>query len=71
MPFSEKKWLTTEKVTTSNEVQKRTEKFTTSKEVVKSTDEAHKRTDNLTKNWGCWQRYWKIGIYERGSGQNT
>ena len=37
--LSENKLLTTKKVTTSYEVQKRTEKFTTSEEVVKGIDE--------------------------------
>ena len=49
-PLSEKKLLTTEKVTTSDEVHNITEKFTTSEEVVKGTDEVHKLTDNITKN---------------------
>ena len=49
-PLSEKKLLTTEKFTTSDEVHKRTEKFTTSDEVVKGTDEVHKRTDNIKTN---------------------
>ena len=49
-PLSEKTLLTTEKVTTSGEVQKRTYKITTSEEVVKGTDEFHKRTYNITTN---------------------
>ena len=49
-PLSEKKVLTTEKVTTSDEVQKLTEKITTIEEVVKVTDEVHNRTDNITTN---------------------
>ena len=49
-PFSEKKSLTTEIVTTSDEVHKRTEKFTTSEEVVNGTDDFHKRTENITTN---------------------
>ena len=49
-PFLDKKLLTTEKVTTSDEVHKRTEKFTTSKEVVNGTDEVQKRNDNITTN---------------------
>ena len=48
--FLEKKLLTTEKVTTSDEVHKRTEKITKIEEVVKGTDEIHKRTENITKN---------------------
>ena len=43
-PLSEKESLTTEKVTTSHEVQKRTEKITTSEDIVKGNDEVHKRT---------------------------
>ena len=38
----EKKSLTTEKFTSSDEVHKRTEKFTTSEEVVKGNNEVHK-----------------------------
>ena len=49
-PFSEKKLLTTEKVTTSDEVQKRTQKITTNQGVVKGTDEVHKRTEKITTN---------------------
>ena len=49
-PFSEKKLLTTEKVTIIDEVHKRTEKITTSKEVVKDADEVHKHTENIKKN---------------------
>ena len=37
-PLSERKLLTTEKVTTSDEVHKRTDNFTSSEEVVKGTD---------------------------------
>ena len=37
-PFLEKKLLTTEKVTTSDEVHKHNENITTSKEVVEGTD---------------------------------
>ena len=40
--------MTTEKVTTSEEVHKRTENIKTSEEIVKGTDEDHKRTDNIT-----------------------
>ena len=47
-PFLEKKLLTTEKVTTSDEVQKRTENITTSEWVFKGTDEVHKRTEKIT-----------------------
>ena len=50
-PFSEKKSLATEKVTTGDdEVQKRIEKVTTSEEVVRGFDEVHKRTANITTN---------------------
>ena len=49
-PFSEKKLLTTENVTTSDEVHKRTDKITTSEEVLESTDEVHKLTDKITTN---------------------
>ena len=42
--------MTTKKVTTSDEVHKRTGKFKISEEVVKGTDEVHKRTDNITTN---------------------
>ena len=49
-PFSEKKLLTNEKLTTSDEVHKRTENISTSEEVVKGTDEVHKRTQNDTKD---------------------
>ena len=47
-PFSEKQQSTTEKVTTRDEVHKRTENITTSEEVVKGNDEVHKLTDNIT-----------------------
>ena len=40
-PLSEKKSLTTGKVTTSDEVHKHSEKFTASDEVFKGTDEVH------------------------------
>ena len=49
-PLPEKKLFTTEKVKTSDEMNKRTENITTSEEVVKGTDEVHKRTDNITTN---------------------
>ena len=49
-PLSENKLLTTEKVTTSDEVHERTEKFTTSEDVVKGTDEVQKSTENITTN---------------------
>ena len=42
--------MTTEKVTTSDDMHKRNGKFTTSKEVVKCTDKVHKRTENITTN---------------------
>ena len=42
--------MTTEKVTTSDEVHKRIEKFKTSEEVVKVFDEVHKFTENITTN---------------------
>ena len=47
-PLSEKKVLTTEKVTTSDEVHKPTDKITTSEEIDKGTDEVQKCTDNIT-----------------------
>ena len=47
-PFLERKLLTTEKVTTSDRVNKRTEKITTSEDIDKGTDEAHKHTENTT-----------------------
>ena len=61
-PFSEKKLLTTEKVTIIDEVHKRTEKITTSKEVVKDADEVHKRTENIKKMRRLTKVlvYWKI-----------
>ena len=49
-PFLEKKLLTTEKVTTSDEVHRYTEKFTKIEEVVNGTDEVQKRTANITIN---------------------
>ena len=49
-PLSEKKLLTTEKVTKSDEVKKCTENITTNEEVVKGTDEVQKCTENITKN---------------------
>ena len=49
-PLLEKKLLTTEKVITSDNVQKLTEKITTREEVVKCTDEVHKRTNKITAN---------------------
>ena len=48
--LSEKKLLTTEKVTKGDKVHKRNEKITTSEEVVKGTDEIHKSTENITTN---------------------
>ena len=48
-PLSKKKLLTTEKVTTRDEVHRRTEKNTTGEEVVKGTNEVHKRTEKITK----------------------
>ena len=50
-PFSEKKLLTTEEVTTSDEVHKRTEKITTSEEVFKGNDEVHEHTEKITTNY--------------------
>ena len=47
-PLPEKKLLTTEKVKTSDEVHKRTDKITTSEEVEKGTEEVHKRTEKIT-----------------------
>ena len=49
-PLSEKKWLTNEKVTTSDEVHKSTKNITRSEEVVKGTDEVQKHTENITTN---------------------
>ena len=42
--------MTTEKVTTSDEVHKLTEKIKTGEGVVKSNDEVQKHTDNITTN---------------------
>ena len=47
-PLSENKLLTTKKVTTSDEVNKRTEKVTTHEEAFKGTDEVHKGTEKIT-----------------------
>ena len=49
-PILEKKLLTTENVTTSDQVHKLTQKITTREEVDKDTDEVHKCTDNITTN---------------------
>ena len=49
-PLSEKKWLKTENVTTSDKAHKRTEKITTGEEVFKGADEVHKHTENIAKN---------------------
>ena len=49
-PLYKNKLLTTEKVTTIDEVHKRTDKITTSEEVFESTDEVHKITDKITTN---------------------
>ena len=49
-PFSEKKLLATEKVTTMDDSHKHTQKFTTSEEVVKGFDEVQKRIENITTN---------------------
>ena len=71
MTSSEKKSLTTEKVTTSNEVHKQTEKVTIIEEVVKGTDEVHKRTEKNTtneevgkgtENWMVLKRQWSQSI---------
>ena len=48
--FLENKLLTTQKVTTSDEVNKYTDNITTSEEVVKGTDEVHKCTEKITTN---------------------
>ena len=45
--LSEKKLLTTEKFTTSDEVHKRTEKITTSEEIDKGFYEVYKRTEKI------------------------
>ena len=50
MPFLEKKVLTTEKVTKSDEVHKGNENITTNEDVVKGTGKVHKRTENITTN---------------------
>ena len=50
MPSPEKKLSTTEKVTTSDQVHKRTDNVITIEGVVKVTDEFHKRTDKTTTN---------------------
>ena len=47
MPLTEKKLLTTEKFTTSDEVHRRTEKIATSEEVFKGTDKVHKHTEKI------------------------
>ena len=47
-PFLEKQVLKNEKVTTSDEVQKRTDNITTSEDIFKGTNEVHKRTDKIT-----------------------
>ena len=49
-PLSEKELLTTEKVTTNDEVHKRTDKITTSEGFVKGTDEVHKIIEKITTN---------------------
>ena len=48
--LSEKKLLTTEKLTISDEVHKLTENITTGEDVVKGTDEVYKHTENITTN---------------------
>ena len=69
-PLSENKLLTTEKVTTSDEVHKRTQRITTSKEVVKVNDEVHKRTQKITTNEQVDKGTEKLKGYEKGSGHN-
>ena len=49
-PLSEKKLLTTEKVSASDEVQKHTEKITTSEDFVNGNDEFQKLTEKITTN---------------------
>ena len=49
-PLLEKQLLTTEKVTTIDEVHKRTENITTSEEFIKCNYEVHKRTEKITTN---------------------
>ena len=49
-PFSEKKLLTAEKVTTSDDVHKRTNNITTSDDIVKGTDEVHRITEKIITN---------------------
>ena len=46
----EKKSLTTEKFTSSDEVHKLAENITTSEKVFKCTDEVHKPTEKITIN---------------------
>ena len=50
IPLLEKKLSTTEKVTKSDEVHKRTENITTGEEVVKGNDEVQKGTEKITTN---------------------
>ena len=49
-PLLEKKWLTNEKVTTSDELHKSTDKIKKGEEFVEYTDEVHKHSDNITTN---------------------
>ena len=49
-PLSEKKLLTTENVTKSDEVHKRIENITTGEEAVKGSGQVHKRTEKITTN---------------------
>ena len=51
-PLSEKKVLTTENVTTSYEVRKRTDNIKTREDGDKGNDEVNKHTDNITTSEG-------------------
>ena len=52
-PLLENKLITTEKVTTSDEVHKNTEKITTSEDVVKVMYEVHKLIEDITTPYSC------------------
>ena len=58
--FSEKKVLTTEKVTENDEVQKCTENITTIEEIDKYSDEVHKHTENITASEEVYKSYEKL-----------
>ena len=70
-PLTEKKLLTTENITKSDEAHKRTENITTSEEGFKGTDEVQKRTEKNTtneevykgtKNWKIQKRQWSQSV---------